>query len=95
MCGVTPATSRTIEAAVETWSATVSGMTDYWSAAIAERRTPADVALDGLRWWQVMSDRRPPQWASRQRIVRRSPLTRLRDFRPRGPSDDIVTSPAA
>jgi pimeloyl-ACP methyl ester carboxylesterase len=89
MCGVTPATSRTIEAAVETWSATVSGMTDYWSAAITERRTPADVALDGLRWWQVMSDRRPPQWASRQRIVRRSPLTRLRDFTPPR-ADDVV-----
>ncbi len=86
-----PATSRTIDAAVETWSAAVSGMTDYWSAAIAERRTPADVALDSLRWWQLMTDRRPPQWASRQRIVRRSPLTRLRDFTPARPDDVVPT----
>jgi poly(3-hydroxyalkanoate) synthetase len=89
MCGVPPSTIRTIDAAVETWSAAVSGMTDYWSAAMAERRTPADVALDSLRWWQLMSDRRPPQWASRQRIVRRSPLTRLRDFTP-ARADDVV-----
>jgi hypothetical protein len=94
VCGVSPVTRRTIDTAVDTWSAAISGMADYWSAAIAERRTPADVALDGLRWWQLMADRRPPRWASRQRIVRRSPLTRLRDFRPTGPSDDIVTSPA-
>ena len=91
MCGVAPVTNRTIDAAVETWSAAVSGMTDYWSAAIAERRTPADVALDSLRWWQLMADRRPPQWASRQRIVRRSPLTRLRDFTPARPADVVPT----
>jgi len=91
MCGVPPAASRSIDAAVETWSAAVSGMTDYWSGAIAERRTPADVALDSLRWWQLMTDRRPPQWASRQRIVRRSPLTRLRDFTPSRPDDVVPT----
>ena len=78
-----------MDAAVEMWSAAVSGMTDYWSGAIAERRTPADVALDSVRWWQLMTDRRPPQWASRQRIVRRSPLTRLRDFTPPR-ADDVV-----
>ena len=91
ICGVAPATSRAIDAAFDTWSATVSGMTEYWSAATAERRTPGDVALDSLRWWQLMADRRPPQWASRQRIVRRSPLTRLRDFTPARPADVVPT----
>ena len=38
-----------------------------------------------------MADRRPPQWASRQRIVRRSPLTRLRDFTPARPADVVPT----
>jgi poly(3-hydroxybutyrate) depolymerase len=85
------ATRRTIDAAVDTWSVALSGMADYWSSAIAERRTPADVALDGLRWWQLMADRRPPGWASRQRIVRRSPLTRLRDFTPARPVDVVPT----
>jgi poly(3-hydroxybutyrate) depolymerase len=91
VCGVPPVTRRTIDAAVETWSAALSGMADYWSAAIVERRTPADVALDGLRWWQLMADRRPPQWASRQRIVRRSRLTRLRDFTPARAADVVPT----
>jgi poly(3-hydroxybutyrate) depolymerase len=91
VCGVPPVTRRTIDAAVETWSAALSGMADYWSGAIGELRTPADVALDGLRWWELMADRRPPQWASRQRIVRRSPLTRLRDFTPTRPADVVAT----
>jgi poly(3-hydroxybutyrate) depolymerase len=90
-CGTSPVTRRTIDAAVETWSAALSGAARYWSAAIAERRTPADVALDGLRWWQLMADRRPPQWASRHRIVRLSPLTRLRDFTPARPADVVPT----
>jgi poly(3-hydroxybutyrate) depolymerase len=80
-----------MDAAFETWSVAVTGMSEYWSAAIAERRTPADVVLDSLRWWQLMADRRPPQWASRQRVVRRSPLTRLRDFTPAHPADVVPT----
>jgi poly(3-hydroxyalkanoate) synthetase len=91
MCGVPPLTSRTIDAAAESWSVAVAGMADYWGAAFSEGRTPADVALDGLRWWQLMADRRPPQWASRHRIVRRSALTRLRDFTPARPSGVVPT----
>jgi poly(3-hydroxyalkanoate) synthetase len=91
VCGVPPVTRRTIDAAVETWSAAVSGMVDYWSAAVAERRTPADVALDGLRWWQLVGDRRTPQWASPHRIVRHSRLTRLRDFTPARATDVVPT----
>jgi poly(3-hydroxybutyrate) depolymerase len=91
MCGVAPVAGRTIDAAAESWSAAVTGMADYWSEAIADRRTPADVALDGLRWWQLMAERRPPQWASRHRIVRRSPLTRLRDFTPARAGDVVPT----
>jgi poly(3-hydroxybutyrate) depolymerase len=91
MCGVPPLTSRTIDAAAESWSVAVGGMADYWGAAFSEGRTPADVALDGLRWWQLMTDRRPPRWASRHRIVRRSRLTRLRDFTPARPADVVPT----
>jgi poly(3-hydroxybutyrate) depolymerase len=91
MCGTAPGAGRTIDAAAQTWSAAVTGMADYWSTAIADRRTPADVALDGLRWWQLMAERRPPQWASRHRIVRRTPLTRLRDFTPVGAGDVVPT----
>jgi poly(3-hydroxybutyrate) depolymerase len=66
-------------------------MVDYWSAAVADRRTPADVALDGLRWWQLMGDLRTPQWASPHRIVRHSRLTRLRDFTPARATDVVPT----
>jgi poly(3-hydroxybutyrate) depolymerase len=90
-CGVPPIARRTIDAAVTTWSATLSGMTDYWSGAIADGRTPLDVVLDGARWWQIMADRRPPQWASRHRVARTSPLTRLRDYTAAAPADVVPT----
>ena len=95
ICGVLPLTSRTIDAAAESWSAGLGGMADYWSAAFSEGRTPADMALDGLRWWQLMADRRPPRWASRQRIVRRSRLTRLRDYTPARHTDVVPTRHSA
>jgi poly(3-hydroxybutyrate) depolymerase len=91
MCGVPPVTRRTLDAAVETWSTALTGMVDYWSAAIGERRTPTDVALDGVRWWEIMADRRTPEWASPHRIVRRTPLTRLRDFSASRPTKVMPT----
>jgi poly(3-hydroxyalkanoate) synthetase len=71
--------------------AAASGVSDYWAGAIADRRTPADVAADSLRWWQLMTERRTPSWASPQRIVRRSALTRLRDFTAPGAGDVVPT----
>jgi hypothetical protein len=62
-----------------------------WTAALAARRTPADVALDTVRWWQHMTDRRRPGWASHPRVVRRTPLTALRDFTPKGAAHVIPT----
>jgi poly(3-hydroxybutyrate) depolymerase len=88
---VPPLTRRGIDAAVQTWVAAVSGVTDYWSGAIAEGRTPVDVAADGLRWWQLVSERRPPAWSSPQQIVRRTGLTRLRDFTAPGAGDVVPT----
>jgi poly(3-hydroxyalkanoate) synthetase len=90
-CGVPPVTRRGVDAAVETLTAAMSGVTDYWAGAIAEARTPMDMALDGMRWWQLMTDRRPPRWASRNRIVRRTALTRLRDFSAASPADVAPT----
>jgi poly(3-hydroxybutyrate) depolymerase len=90
-CGVPPVTRRGLDAAVETASAALRGATDYWAGAIADARTPFDMAADGLRWWQVMTERRPPQWATRHKIVRRSPLTRLRDFSAASPANVVPT----
>jgi poly(3-hydroxybutyrate) depolymerase len=91
VCGVPPGSQRALDAAVEMWSTALSGMADYWTAAIAERRTPADVARDSVRWWELMADRRTPQWASPHRIVHSTALTRLRDFTPSRPAKVVPT----
>jgi poly(3-hydroxybutyrate) depolymerase len=88
-CGVPPVTRRGVDAALETFSAALSGTAQYWATAFRAGRTPIDVASDGLRWWQLMTDRRRPEWASPHRVVRSTPLTRLRDFTPEG-ADDVV-----
>jgi poly(3-hydroxybutyrate) depolymerase len=90
-CGVPPISQRTIDAAVETWSVALTGSADYWARAIAAGRTPLELATDGLRWWQAMTERRRPEWASPHKIVRRTPLTRLRDFSERTPADVVPT----
>ena len=90
-CGVPPVTRRGLDAAVETATAAIRGVGDYWASAIVDARTPLDIAVDGMRWWQIMTERRPPRWATRHRIVRRTALTRLRDFTPASPSDVVPT----
>src|SRR3954454_21450474 len=90
-CGVPPATRRGLDSAVETATAALRGAADYWAGALADARTPLDMAVDGMRWWQVMTDRRPPRWATRHKIVRRTPLTRLRDFSAPDAADVVPT----
>jgi poly(3-hydroxyalkanoate) synthetase len=80
-----------MDAAVETATTAMRGAVDYWAGAIADARTPLDMAVDGMRWWQVMTERRPPRWATRNRIARRTPLTRLRDFSAPAPADVVPT----
>src|SRR3954465_5827079 len=90
-CGVPPATRRGLDSAVEAATAALRGAADYWAGAIADARTPLDMAIDGMRWWQVMTDRRPPRWATRHKIVPRTPLTRLRDFSAADAADVVPT----
>src|SRR3954453_22604649 len=89
--GVPPVTRRGLDAAVETASAAMRGAADYWAGAIAEAPPPLDMAVEGMRWCQVMTDRPPPRWATRHKIVRRTALTRLRDFSAPAPSDVVPT----
>jgi poly(3-hydroxybutyrate) depolymerase len=90
-CGVPPVSRRGVDAAFETATAAVTGLTDYWTTALLQARSPVEVALDGLRWWEIMTERRRPRWATRHRIVRRTPLTRLRDFTPADAADVVPT----
>lgn len=98
MCGIPATKRRSADSALATWSAAVAGATDYWIGALVAGRTPAGVAFDGLRWWQLMTERRPPRWASNPVIVRETPLTRLRDFstaQPRAAVPTLVLPPQA
>src|SRR3954465_13071342 len=90
-CGVPPVTRRGVDAAVESATAAFRGVADYWAGVITEARTPLEMAMDGVRWWQLMTERRPPEWATRHRIVRSTPLTRLRDFSPASPAKVVPT----
>src|SRR4051794_34721725 len=90
-CGVPPATRRGLDSAVDTATAALRGVADYWAGAIADARTPLDMAGDGKGGGQGMADRPPPRWATRHKIVRRTPLTRLRDFSAPSPSDVVPT----
>src|SRR3954454_20173764 len=56
------------------------GSADYWTGALARGATPWDVLDDGLRWWEAMTDRRPPTWASPNEVMLASPIAALRDF---------------
>src|SRR3954453_23120044 len=90
-CGVPPVTRRGLDAAVETAGAAMRGMADYWAGAIAEARTPLDMGVGGVGWWQVMTERRPPRGATRHTTIRRTPLTRLRDFSAPSPANVVPT----
>jgi len=90
-CGVPPVTRRGMDAAVETTAAAVRGVAEYWASAITDARSPLDMAVDGMRWWQLMTERKPPRWATRHRVVRTTSLTRLRDFSAASPSNVVPT----
>src|SRR4051812_50093725 len=79
-CGVPPATRRGLDSAVETATAALRGAADYWAGALADARTPLDMAGDGMRWGQGMNHRRPPRWAPRPKILRPPPPPRPRAF---------------
>ena len=82
VCGVTPVSRRAIDAVVRDVERHRHGDGRLLERGDRRARTPVDVALDSLHWWQLMTERRAPRWASRHRIVRRGRLTRLRDFTP-------------
>ncbi|MEA2296252.1 MAG: hypothetical protein QOE86_3891 [Solirubrobacteraceae bacterium] len=74
---------------VACWAATAEAAGSYWGGALERRATPLDVAEDALRWWEVMTDRRPPRWSSPNVVVRDWGHARLRDLS-QGSTDDVV-----
>lgn len=61
-------------------AALLEGTLGYWAGAFERRATALDVALDGARWWQAMTDRTPPSWATPHELAFETPVARLRDF---------------
>jgi poly(3-hydroxybutyrate) depolymerase len=90
-CGVPPTARRAIDAALQSRVAAFTGVTGYWSRAIADGCMPADLVLDGVRWLELVGVRRPPRWASAPAVVRESPLARLRDFSADEPAKVVPT----
>jgi poly(3-hydroxyalkanoate) synthetase len=83
--------TRALDTAIATWTATLTGVTDYWTGALTRARTPLDVPLDVARWWSLTATRRKPRWHTPHEIVRATPLTRLRDFSGNAPADVVPT----
>jgi poly(3-hydroxybutyrate) depolymerase len=82
-------TGHVLDGTLETWRATVSSLTDYWTGVVARAATPAEVAADASRWLELVSSRRRPRWAHAHEILERSAVARLRDFS-NGSSDPVV-----
>jgi poly(3-hydroxyalkanoate) synthetase len=52
----------------------------YWQNVITRGATPYDLAVDGLRWLQIVGSRRAPNWSTPNRILSSTPIMALRDF---------------
>jgi len=76
----TNVTRRTYASWLTAWRESAEVVARYWAGAAARGATPLDVAADGARWAQLVSQRRPPTWSTPSEIVDASPLAVLRRF---------------
>lgn len=52
----------------------------YWANAASRGATPLELAADGLRWLELVTTRRTPDWSTPNRLVESSGIMALRDF---------------
>ena len=62
------------------WQVTTSVGLRYWANAAARGATPLDLAADGLRWLELVTARRAPDWSTPNELVESSGIMALRDF---------------
>jgi poly(3-hydroxybutyrate) depolymerase len=80
-----PAITRsTLSSSTEAFKTAAKLGTEYLTTTPPWRLGP-----DALRWWQVMTDRKPPRWAHPNEVLWESGVSRLRDFS-QGSTDDVV-----
>ncbi len=72
------------------WAAAIEGSAAWWSGAIRRGDTPLDMMLDGMRWWETVTQRGRPSWSTDHEIVFEMPVARLRDFSTTGPRSKLV-----
>jgi poly(3-hydroxybutyrate) depolymerase len=65
---------------MELCSASAAIGAKYWQDAIVRGATPYDLAVDGLRWLQIVGSRRAPTWSTPNEILSSSAIMTLRDF---------------
>ncbi|HWF72655.1 MAG TPA: hypothetical protein VG186_04875, partial [Solirubrobacteraceae bacterium] len=65
---------------ITAWAAAAEGTIQWWTSALRRGATPPELMVDGIRWWETMTDRRRPTWSSRHEVVFEAPVARLRDF---------------
>src|SRR3712207_1572880 len=78
-----------LPSAMNAWAAGLQGWAAYSAGALRRGAGPWTMAQDLLRWYDAMTDRRPPTWSSPHEIVWETPLARLRDFS-HGAGTDVV-----
>ena len=65
---------------VAAWGAAVDGVANWCSDVIGRGATPPELAVDWIRWWASVTQRRRPRWTSTNQVVLEAPVARLRDF---------------
>jgi poly(3-hydroxyalkanoate) synthetase len=82
---------RSTTSLLDAWQSTTLAGLRYWSKAAAGGTTPLGVAADGLRWLELVTTRRPPDWSTPSRLVESSGIMALRDFSTDGREDVTPT----
>ena len=72
--------SRSVRGWLDLCSSSAEIGARYWQDAVARGATPHDLAVDGLRWLQIVGGRRAPGWTTPNVLASSSAIMALRDF---------------
>jgi poly(3-hydroxybutyrate) depolymerase len=80
-----------LPSALNAWTAGLEGWAAYSAQAFRRGAGPWTITRDLVRWFDAMTDRRPPTWSSPNEVVWETPLARLRDFTDGSRADVVPT----